>query len=84
MLKIYRPRWAQCDDNTLHDPLGLVKVDPCAFSVVCKSLTLTLERCTRGVYSVPSERMGTLGIFPGTTGIGTPCLSMHVVYCMFF
>jgi hypothetical protein len=24
MLKIYRPRWAQCDDNTLHDPLGQV------------------------------------------------------------
>jgi hypothetical protein len=22
MLKIYRPRWTQCDDNTL-DPLGL-------------------------------------------------------------
>jgi hypothetical protein len=40
-----------------------------ASSVVCKSLTLTLERCRRGVYSVPSERMGTLGIFPGTTGI---------------
>ena len=26
MLKIYRPRWTQCDDNTLHDPLGLVMV----------------------------------------------------------
>jgi hypothetical protein len=26
---------------------------------------LTLERCRRGVYSVPSERMGTLGSFPG-------------------
>ena len=25
MLKIYRPRWTQCDDNTL-DPLGLVMV----------------------------------------------------------
>jgi hypothetical protein len=24
ILKIYRPRWTQCDDNTLHDPLGLV------------------------------------------------------------
>jgi hypothetical protein len=25
MLKIYRPRWTQCDDtDTLHDPLGLV------------------------------------------------------------
>ncbi len=24
MLKSYRPRWTQCDDNTLHDPLGLV------------------------------------------------------------
>ena len=24
MLKIYRPRWTQCDDNTLHDPLGMV------------------------------------------------------------
>ena len=27
MLKIYRPRWTQCDDdNTLHDLLGLVMV----------------------------------------------------------
>jgi hypothetical protein len=26
MLKIYRPRWTQCDDNALHDPLGLVIV----------------------------------------------------------
>jgi hypothetical protein len=25
MLKIYRPRWTQCADNTL-DPLGLVMV----------------------------------------------------------
>jgi hypothetical protein len=24
MLKIYRPRWTQCDDNIVHDPLGLV------------------------------------------------------------
>ena len=24
MLKIYRPRWTQYDDNTLHDRLGLV------------------------------------------------------------
>jgi hypothetical protein len=24
MLKIYRPRWTQCDGNTLHDPSGLV------------------------------------------------------------
>ena len=24
MLKIYRPRWTHCDDNTLHDPSGLV------------------------------------------------------------
>jgi hypothetical protein len=26
MLKMQRPRWTQCDDNTLHDPLGLVIV----------------------------------------------------------
>ena len=26
MLKIYRPRWTQCDANTLHDPSGLVMV----------------------------------------------------------
>jgi hypothetical protein len=26
MLQIYRPRWTQSDDNTLHDPLGLVMV----------------------------------------------------------
>ena len=26
MLKIYRSHWTQCDDNTLHDPLGLVMV----------------------------------------------------------
>ena len=26
MLKNYRPRWTQCDDNTLRDPLGLVMV----------------------------------------------------------
>ena len=25
MLKIYRPHWTQCDDNTL-DPMGLVMV----------------------------------------------------------
>ena len=33
MLKICRPRWTQCDDNTLHDPLGLVNVDPSAFCI---------------------------------------------------
>ena len=32
MLKIYKPRWTQCD-NTLHDPLGGVNVDPCAFCI---------------------------------------------------
>ena len=26
MLKMHRPRWTQCDDNTLHDPLGQVIV----------------------------------------------------------
>ena len=26
MLKMYRPRWTQCDDNTLHDRLDLVMV----------------------------------------------------------
>jgi hypothetical protein len=26
MLKMHRPHWMQCDDNTLHDPLGLVIV----------------------------------------------------------
>ena len=26
MFKIYRPRWTQCDDNTLHDLSGLVMV----------------------------------------------------------
>jgi len=69
----------------LPDPKGHVRYyHHIASSVVCKSLTLTLEGCRRSVYSVPSERMDTLGIFLGTTGIGDPCLSMHVVYCMFF
>jgi hypothetical protein len=34
MLKIYRPRWTQRDDHTLHDPLGLVMVKRCVFSAV--------------------------------------------------
>jgi hypothetical protein len=48
----------------LPDPKGHVRYyHHIASSVVCKSLTLTLEGCRRDVYSVPSERMGTLGIF---------------------
>ena len=32
MLKIYRPRWTQCDDNTLRSH-GEVSVDACAFCI---------------------------------------------------
>ena len=46
----------------LHDQTGHVRYyHHIASSVVCKSLTLTLEGCRRGWYSVPSTRMGTLG-----------------------
>ena len=48
------------------DPKGHVRYyHHVALSVVCKYLTLTLERCRRGVYSVPSQRMGTRSRCPG-------------------
>jgi hypothetical protein len=46
----------------------------CPFGLVCKSLTLTLEGCRKGVYSVPSERMGTLSSYPGAHEYWGPML----------
>ena len=52
--------------SPLPDPKGNVRYyHHIASSVVCKSLTLTLEGCRRGVYPVPSWPMGTLGCCPG-------------------
>jgi hypothetical protein len=48
------------------DPKGHVRYyHHIASSVDCKSLTLTLKGCRRGVYSVPSWHMDTQGSCPG-------------------
>ena len=53
--------------STLTSPKGQRYYHHIASSVVCKSLTLTLEGRRRGVYSVPSLHMRTPDrTFPGT------------------
>jgi hypothetical protein len=65
------------------DPKGHVRYyHHIASSVICNSLTLTLEGCWRGVYSVPSYLMGTLGSCPGAHEHRDPML-IYVCFALY-